>query len=99
MLTMTGVDLLLFERGIYKAVGAGIAASTVTKVETTLSKNLTKHILNQHTLSGLLNQSTYRPLEDLLKKTVFNPSWSNDKIIRTSQVAIKRGLKKRRHKW
>lgn len=32
MLTTTGVDLLLFGRGIYKAVDAGIAASTVTKV-------------------------------------------------------------------
>ena len=32
MLTTTGVDLLLFGRGIYKAVGAGIADCTVTKV-------------------------------------------------------------------
>ncbi len=36
----------------------------------------------RHTLNGLKNQVGKAPIEKLTKKTIFNPKWSNKKVMK-----------------
>ena len=44
-------------------------------------------------MNGLKSQYGKAPLEKLLSKTIFNPKWSDKKILRASQKAIQQALK------
>ena len=44
-------------------------------------------------MNGLESQYGKAPLEKLLSKTIFNPKWSDKKILRASQKAIQQALK------
>lgn len=44
-------------------------------------------------MSGLKKQAGKAPLEKLLKKTIFNPKWSDKKVLRASEKAVSEALK------
>lgn len=44
-------------------------------------------------MNGLKNQVGKAPIEKLTKKTIFNPKWSNKKVMKASEIAVKRTLK------
>ena len=88
---ITGDELLFL--GIAKGIlslGKGIIQHVGKNI---LSKNLTHHVLSGHTLSGLKSQYGKAPIQKLLSKTIFNPKWSDKKVIRASQKIIQQALK------
>ena len=98
----TGDELFIFgiAKGLFN-IGRGlikglmnIAGKELAETgKTILSKNLQKHILIRHTLDGLRSQVGHRPISELIKKTIFNPEWSTDKILRAADKAVKEAFK------
>ena len=92
---ITGDELILI--GIGKglsSLGKGIIANVGKNVlKNTLSNKLKHHILSRHTLVGLKSQYGKAPLQKLLGKSIFNPKWSNEKVLSASQKIIQQAIK------
>lgn len=83
-------------KGIIKLGKSGVALAAkgfANFAKSTISKKVSHHILSRHTLNGLKNQVGKAPIEKLTKKTIFNPKWSNKKVMKASEIAVKRALK------
>lgn len=52
------------------------------------------HIISRHTLRGLRSQVGYRSINELTKKTIFNPKWSDEKIFAAAGKVIKEAFEK-----
>ena len=94
--SMLMLDILLIGRGLISVgkVISGNIGNSITK--NYLSKNLRHHILSRHTLSGLRNQASRCPKEylvNLTKKTIFNPKWSDRKVLNASMKALNEAIK------
>ena len=94
--SMLMLDILLIGRGLI-SVGKVISGNIGNSIaKNYLSKNLRHHILSRHTLSGLRNQASRCPKEylvNLTKKTIFNPKWSDRKVLNASMKALNEAIK------
>lgn len=94
--SMLMLDILLIGRGLI-SVGKVISGNIGNSIaKNYLSKNLRHNILSRHTLSGLRNQASRCPKEylvNLTKKTIFNPKWSDRKVLNASMKALNEAIK------
>ena len=89
MYTTDLVDIFLIGRGLSKIIGSCISYAG----KKSLSKGLQHHILSRHSLNGLRSQYGKASIQKLLNKTIFNPSWSDSKILKASKKVIELAIK------